>query len=81
MKSVFRRAFTTTIPVMAGYIVLGIGFGLLLKYTSKYCDGNCNIYDSYASMLLTASGIQLITSPAVTAYSFVFLAAMHPARE
>lgn len=31
MKSVFRRAFTTTIPVMAGYIVLGIGFGLLLS--------------------------------------------------
>ena len=26
-----RRAFVATLPVMAGYVVLGIGFGILLK--------------------------------------------------
>ena len=29
-KKVIRLAFKTSIPVMAGYIVLGMGFGLLL---------------------------------------------------
>ena len=29
-KQVTKQAFTTSIPVMAGYIVLGMGFGLLL---------------------------------------------------
>ena len=28
---VIKKAFYTTIPVMAGYIVLGIGFGILLR--------------------------------------------------
>ena len=32
MKSViFRKAFLKSLPVMAGYIVLGIGFGILLR--------------------------------------------------
>lgn len=26
-----KKAFVTSIPVMAGYIVLGIGFGILLR--------------------------------------------------
>ncbi len=30
-QSVFRLALTATAPVMAGYVVLGIGFGLLLR--------------------------------------------------
>lgn len=30
-KQVTKQAFTTSIPVMAGYIVLGMGFGLLLN--------------------------------------------------
>jgi len=29
--SVTKQAFITSIPVMAGYIVLGMGFGLLLE--------------------------------------------------
>ena len=30
-KSVFKKAFLKSLPVLAGYIVLGIGFGILLK--------------------------------------------------
>ena len=32
MKSpIYRKAFVKTLPVMAGYVVLGIGFGILLR--------------------------------------------------
>lgn len=31
MKRVIKRAFLDTIPVMAGYLVLGFGFGIMLK--------------------------------------------------
>ncbi len=30
-KSIVKRAFKDTLPVMAGYLVLGMGFGILLK--------------------------------------------------
>lgn len=30
-KSVFKKAFLKSLPVLAGYVVLGIGFGILLK--------------------------------------------------
>ena len=29
-KQVAKHAFITSVPIMAGYIVLGMGFGLLL---------------------------------------------------
>ena len=31
-KRVFRQAFINTIPILAGYLVLGIGFGILLDH-------------------------------------------------
>lgn len=31
-KCVFRQAFINTIPILAGYLVLGIGFGILLDH-------------------------------------------------
>jgi len=31
MKKVIKKAFIKSLPVMAGYVVLGIGFGILLK--------------------------------------------------
>ena len=31
MKNTVQIAFRKSLPVMAGYIVLGIGFGILLK--------------------------------------------------
>ena len=30
-KLTVRRAFYKTVPIMAGYIVLGMGFGILLR--------------------------------------------------
>ena len=31
MKKLIKTAFIKSLPVMAGYVVLGIGFGILLK--------------------------------------------------
>lgn len=31
MKRIIRKAFVDTVPVMTGYIVLGFGFGIILK--------------------------------------------------
>lgn len=31
MKAILKRAFLDTIPVMTGYLVLGFGFGIILK--------------------------------------------------
>lgn len=30
-KNIFSRAFKASVPIMAGYVVLGIGFGVLLR--------------------------------------------------
>ena len=30
-KNIVKQAFIKSIPVMAGYIILGIGFGILLN--------------------------------------------------
>lgn len=30
-KSILKKAFTATLPVMAGYLVLGAGFGIILR--------------------------------------------------
>ena len=30
-KSLLKKAFTATLPIMAGYLVLGMGFGIILK--------------------------------------------------
>ena len=30
-KSLLKKAFTATLPIMAGYLVLGVGFGIILK--------------------------------------------------
>ena len=35
MKSLIKKVFVKTLPVMTGYIVLGIGFGILL-YSKGY---------------------------------------------
>ena len=30
-KSILKKAFTATLPIMAGYLVLGMGFGIILR--------------------------------------------------
>lgn len=31
MKQIIKHAFIKTLPVMAGYLVLGIGFGIIAE--------------------------------------------------
>lgn len=31
MKHILKTAFLSTLPVMTGYLVLGFGFGIILK--------------------------------------------------
>ncbi len=49
-RSVVRQAFVTSIPVMAGYIVLGIGFGILLR------DAGYGVLWAFAMSLLIYAG-------------------------
>ena len=39
-QSIVRKAFKDTIPVMSGYLVLGIGFGVVLasRTSGIYCQ-------------------------------------------
>lgn len=43
MKEAFKKAFPQTLPVLAGYISLGIAFGILLQeagYFGVKCNGD-----------------------------------------
>lgn len=72
-KQVTKQAFTTSIPVMAGYIVLGMGFGLLL-HDAGYGVGwalfmAVIIYAGtmqYVGVSLLAAGASLLTTGLTT---------------
>ena len=72
-KQVTKQAFTTSIPVMAGYIVLGMGFGLLL-HDAGYGVGwalfmAVIIYAGtmqYVGVSLLASGASILTAALTT---------------
>lgn len=72
-KDVVKKAFTATIPVMTGYLVLAIGFGILLK-TKGYGLGwaiamSGFIYAGsmqYLAIDLLAGGASLITTALTT---------------
>ena len=50
MKKTIKIAFTDTIPVLTGYLVLGIGFGILMK-TNGY-----GVWHALAMSLLIYAG-------------------------
>lgn len=50
MKKVIRQSFIDTIPVLTGYLVLGIGFGILMR-TNGY-----EIWHAFAMSLLIYAG-------------------------
>ena len=72
-KQVIKQAFTTSIPVMAGYIVLGMGFGLLL-HDAGYGVGwalfmAVIIYAGtmqYVGVSLLATGASILTTALTT---------------
>ena len=72
-KDTVKKAFTATIPVMTGYLVLAIGFGILLK-TKGYGVGwslamSGFIYAGsmqYLAIDLLCGGASLITTAVTT---------------
>lgn len=56
MKSVAKRALVDTIPVMTGYIVLGIGFGILLN-----TKGYGVLWALLMSIFIYAGSMQYVT--------------------
>lgn len=73
MKRVIKRAFLDTIPVMAGYLVLGFGFGIMLK-SAGYGIAfafimSLSIYAGsmqYVAVSLLTGGASLITTALTT---------------
>ena len=73
MKSLIKKVFVKTLPVMTGYIVLGIGFGILL-YSKGYgilwsvLMGGLIYAGSmqYAAVNLITGGASLITTALTT---------------
>lgn len=64
----YRRAFVHTLPIMAGYIVLGLGFGILLRvagFGALWAVAMCVFLYAgsmqYVGVSLMASGAPLIT--------------------
>lgn len=71
--SVVRQAFWKSLPVLAGYIILGIGFGILLRnagYGVLWAFAmSCLIYAGsmqYVGVGLIAGGASVITSAVTT---------------
>ena len=56
MKSTLRRAFLDTVPVLTGYVVLGFGFGIIMK------ANDYSILLTFAmSLLIYARSMQYVT--------------------
>lgn len=72
-KRTFKRAFRDSLPILAGYLALGIGFGVLL-HSKGYSFWwailmSCTIYagaGQYAGVDLLSSGASLITTAIMT---------------
>ena len=56
-----KKAFLATIPVMAGYVVLGIGFGILLR-----ARGYGVLWAFAMSLLIYAGSMQYVTIDLMT---------------
>ena len=68
MKRIIKRSFIDTIPIMTGYLVLGFGFGIVLKANGYgiwwALAMSLFIYAGsmqYVTVELLAGGVSLIT--------------------
>ena len=62
MKKTIQTAFLKSLPVMAGYIVLGIGFGILLKNA-----GYGFLWSFFMSLTIYAGSMQYVAVPFLAA--------------
>ena len=60
-KSAVRAAFLDTVPVMAGYVFLGFGFGILL-----YQSGYGAVWSLAMSLFIYAGSMQYLTVSLLT---------------
>lgn len=70
-EKILRRAFTATLPVMAGYLVLGTGFGILLRvkgYGVPWALG--------MSLFIYAGSMQFAAIPLLTEEASLLTAAL-----
>lgn len=71
MKSVIKKAFKDTIPVLTGYLVLGFGFGIVLK-----ANGYGIIYAFIMSLFIYAGSMQYVAIGLLTSGVSLITAAL-----
>lgn len=71
MKKYLKPAFINTLPVMAGYIVLGIGFGIVAQKS-----GLSFLYVALMSLLIYAGSMQFVTVSLITSGASLITAAI-----
>lgn len=71
MKNIFKTAFLATLPVLTGYLVLGFGFGIILK------SAGYGIFTAFAmSLLIYAGSMQYVAVGLLTGGASLLTAAM-----
>lgn len=71
MKSVIRKAFSDTIPVLTGYLVLGFGFGIILR-----SSGYSVVLAFAMSLLIYAGSMQYVAIGLLTGGASLLTAAL-----
>lgn len=73
IKTTFKRAFRDSLPIMAGYLALGVGFGVLLQskgYSPLWALlMSCTMFagsGQYAGVDFLASGASILTTALMT---------------
>ena len=73
LKNTFKRAFRDSLPIMAGYLALGVGFGVLLEskgYSPLWALlMSCTMFagsGQYAGVDFLASGASILTTAVMT---------------
>ena len=71
MKRVIKTAFTATLPVLTGYLVLGFGFGIVLK-----SSGYGILFAFLMSLLIYAGAMQYVAVGLLTSGASLITAAL-----
>lgn len=70
-KETLKKAFVSTIPVMTGYVVLGFGFGIILK-----SSGYSTLLAFAMSLLIYAGAMQYVAIGLITSGASLITAAL-----